>query len=112
VSAVSRLVLNPLLKPLLMNLASVGELFISHDGELNRLPFADLPVGTAPGPTLVESVRLRLPHHRPRAGVAPTDNQRRERNNVDHRPGVQRWKHNLIRAPQAAKWSQPRRNHA
>jgi hypothetical protein len=55
-AAVSRLVLTPLQK----ELAGVTELFLSPDGELNRLPFAALPMAAADGPTLGESVRLRL----------------------------------------------------
>ncbi|MFN7898767.1 MAG: tetratricopeptide repeat protein [Synechococcaceae cyanobacterium] len=55
-AAVSQL----LLKPLQAELAGVGELFVSPDGDLNRLPFAALPVGATTGPTLGESLRLRL----------------------------------------------------
>jgi CHAT domain-containing protein len=65
---VSRLVLAPLQR----ELAGVRELFISPDGELNRLPFAALPVAgpksggltdgpiTADGKTLGAAVALRL----------------------------------------------------
>ena len=49
-----------LLKPLQAELKGVRELFVSPDGELNRLPFAALPVAATDGPTLGESVRLRL----------------------------------------------------
>jgi CHAT domain-containing protein len=55
-AAVSQLVL----KPLKGQLAGVHELFLSPDGELNRLPFAALPVAAAGGRTLAESVNLRL----------------------------------------------------
>jgi CHAT domain-containing protein len=55
-AAVSRLVLTPLQK----ELAGVTELFLSLDGELNRLPFAALPMAAGDGPTLGESVQLRL----------------------------------------------------
>ena len=55
-AAVSRLVLTPLQK----ELSGVTELFLSPDGELNRLPLAALPLATSDGPTLGESVRLRL----------------------------------------------------
>jgi CHAT domain-containing protein len=67
-AAVSRLVLAPLQR----ELAGVRELFVSPDGELNRLPFAALPVAgpkgggltdgpiTADGPTLGAAVALRL----------------------------------------------------
>jgi CHAT domain-containing protein/tetratricopeptide (TPR) repeat protein len=55
-AAVSRLVLAPLQK----DLAGVRELFVSPDGELNRLPFAALPVAAADGPTLGDVVGLRL----------------------------------------------------
>jgi CHAT domain-containing protein/tetratricopeptide (TPR) repeat protein len=67
-AAVSRLVLAPLQR----ELTGVRELFISPDGELNRLPFAALPVagpkdgGIADGPitadskTLGDAVSLRL----------------------------------------------------
>jgi CHAT domain-containing protein len=48
------------LRPIQAELKGVRELFISPDGELNRLPFAALPVGTANGPTLGESLQLRL----------------------------------------------------
>ena len=65
---VSRLVLAPLQR----ELAGVRELFVSPDGELNRLPFAALPVAgpkeggivdgpiTADGKTLGDAVALRL----------------------------------------------------
>ena len=65
---VSRLVLAPLQR----ELAGVRELFVSPDGELNRLPFAGLPVAgpkggglsdgpiTADGRTLGDAVALRL----------------------------------------------------
>jgi CHAT domain-containing protein/tetratricopeptide (TPR) repeat protein len=43
-AAVSRLVLAPLQR----ELAGVRELFVSPDGELNRLPFAALPYGAVP----------------------------------------------------------------
>ncbi|MEB3360930.1 MAG: CHAT domain-containing tetratricopeptide repeat protein [Synechococcaceae cyanobacterium] len=49
-----------LLKPLQAELAGVRDLFVSPDGELNRLPFAALPMAEAKGPTLGESVQLRL----------------------------------------------------
>jgi CHAT domain-containing protein len=49
-----------LLKPLQPELAGVRDLFVSPDGELNRLPFAALPMAAAKGPTLGESVQLRL----------------------------------------------------
>jgi CHAT domain-containing protein/tetratricopeptide (TPR) repeat protein len=60
-AAVSRLVLAPLQR----ELAGVRELFVSPDGELNRLPFAALPVAAggaivADGPTLGDVVALRL----------------------------------------------------
>jgi CHAT domain-containing protein/tetratricopeptide (TPR) repeat protein len=55
-AAVSQL----LLQPLQTELAGVRELFISPDGELNRLPFAALPMAAAGGPTLGESLQLRL----------------------------------------------------
>jgi hypothetical protein len=73
-AAVSRLVLAPLQR----ELAGVRELFMSPDGELNRLPFAALPVagpkggGIADGPITADSkplgdaVALRLP---PPAGI-------------------------------------------
>jgi hypothetical protein len=48
------------LMPLQSKLDGVTELFLSPDGELNRLPFAALPVAEAGGSTLGESVRLRL----------------------------------------------------
>ena len=54
-AAVSRLVLAPLQR----ELAGVRELFVSPDGELNRLPFAALPVA-ADGETLGDAVALRL----------------------------------------------------
>jgi CHAT domain-containing protein/tetratricopeptide (TPR) repeat protein len=59
-AAVSRLVLAPLQR----ELAGVRELFISPDGELNRLPFAALPVagpksgGIADGPITADSKPL------------------------------------------------------
>jgi CHAT domain-containing protein len=53
---VSRLVLAPLQR----ELTGVLELFVSPDGELNRLPFAALPVAAADGPTLGEALALRL----------------------------------------------------
>ena len=62
----SRLVLAPLQR----ELAGVRELFVSPDGELNRLPFAALPYGAVPvgalpqtvadGKTLGDAVALRL----------------------------------------------------
>jgi len=65
-AAVSRLVLAPLQR----ELAGVRELFVSPDGELNRLPFAALPYGAVPvaalpqtvvdGKTLGDAVALRL----------------------------------------------------
>jgi CHAT domain-containing protein len=65
-AAVSRLVLAPLHR----ELAGVRELFVSPDGELNRLPFAALPYGAVPvaalpqtvvdGETLGDAVALRL----------------------------------------------------
>jgi CHAT domain-containing protein len=67
-AAVSRLVLAPLQQ----ELTGVRELFVSPDGELNRLPFAALPVAgpkgggmtdapiTADGKTLSDAVSLRL----------------------------------------------------
>ena len=67
-AVVSKLVLAPLQR----ELAGVRELFISPDGELNRLPFAALPVAgpkeggltdgpiTADGKTLGDAVALRL----------------------------------------------------
>jgi tetratricopeptide (TPR) repeat protein len=55
-AAVSQL----LLKPLQAELAGMRELFVSPDGELNRLPFAALPMAAASGLTLGESVQLRL----------------------------------------------------
>ncbi len=55
-AAVSRLVLAPLQR----ELAGVRELFVSPDGELNRLPFAALPVAAADGQTLGDGVALRL----------------------------------------------------
>ena len=61
-AAVSRLVLAPLQR----QLTDVRELFLSPDGELNRLPFAALPVpaadGNTPadGPTLADALSLRL----------------------------------------------------
>ncbi|MFM7314799.1 MAG: CHAT domain-containing protein, partial [Cyanobium sp.] len=61
-AAVSRL----LLLPLQRELAGVQELFVSPDGELNRLPFAALPLPAgdgsiaADGPTLGDKVALRL----------------------------------------------------
>jgi CHAT domain-containing protein/tetratricopeptide (TPR) repeat protein len=65
-AAVSRLVLAPLQR----ELAGVRELFVSPDGELNRLPFAALPYGAVPvgalpqtvvdGETLGDAVALRL----------------------------------------------------
>jgi tetratricopeptide (TPR) repeat protein/CHAT domain-containing protein len=67
-AAVSKLVLAPLQR----ELAGVRELFVSPDGELNRLPFAALPVAgpkdggiadgpiTADGRTLGAAVALRL----------------------------------------------------
>jgi CHAT domain-containing protein len=67
-AAMSRLVLAPLQR----ELTGVRELFVSPDGELNRLPFAALPVAgskgggltdgpiTADGPTLGAAVALRL----------------------------------------------------
>jgi CHAT domain-containing protein len=67
-AAVSQLVLAPLQR----ELAGVRELFVSPDGELNRLPFAALPVAgpkgggltdgpiTADGKTLGDAVALRL----------------------------------------------------
>ncbi|MCX5954558.1 MAG: CHAT domain-containing tetratricopeptide repeat protein [Cyanobacteria bacterium] len=67
-AAVSRLVLAPLQR----ELTGVRELFVSPDGELNRLPFAALPVAgpkqggiidgpiTADGQTLGDAVALRL----------------------------------------------------
>jgi CHAT domain-containing protein len=63
---------NLVLAPLQRELAGVRELFISPDGELNRLPFAALPVAgpkgggltdgpiTADGKTLGDAVALRL----------------------------------------------------
>ncbi len=53
---VSRMVLTPLRQ----ELAGLRELFVSPDGELNRLPLAALPVAAADGPTLGDSVQLRL----------------------------------------------------
>jgi CHAT domain-containing protein len=65
-AAVSRLVLAPLQR----ELAGVRELFVSPDGELNRLPFAALPYGAVTvaalpqtvvdGETLGDAVALRL----------------------------------------------------
>ena len=55
-AAVSRLVLAPLQG----ELAGVRELFLSPDGELNRLPFAALPLSAADGPTLGDTLSLRL----------------------------------------------------
>jgi CHAT domain-containing protein/tetratricopeptide (TPR) repeat protein len=67
-AVVSKLVLAPLQR----ELAGVRELFVSPDGELNRLPFAALPVAgpkgggltdgpiTADGKTLGDAVALRL----------------------------------------------------
>ncbi|MFN7899773.1 MAG: CHAT domain-containing tetratricopeptide repeat protein, partial [Synechococcaceae cyanobacterium] len=61
-AAVSRL----LLAPLWQELSGLRELFISPDGELNRLPFAALPLpaadgsSLADGPTLGDTVALRL----------------------------------------------------
>jgi CHAT domain-containing protein/tetratricopeptide (TPR) repeat protein len=55
-AAVSQL----LLQPLQAELNGVQELFVSPDGELNRLPFAALPMAAATGPTLGESLQLRL----------------------------------------------------
>jgi hypothetical protein len=65
-AAVSRLVLAPLQR----ELAGVRELYVSPDGELNRLPFAALPYGAVPvaalpqtaidGETLGDAVALRL----------------------------------------------------
>jgi CHAT domain-containing protein len=49
-----------LLKPLQAELSGVRELFVSPDGELNRLPFGALPMAASTGPTLGESVQLRL----------------------------------------------------
>jgi CHAT domain-containing protein/Flp pilus assembly protein TadD len=48
------------LRPLQGDLKGVRELFLSPDGELNRLPFGALPVATVNGPTLGESLQLRL----------------------------------------------------
>lgn len=53
---VSQLVLGPLQG----ELAGVGELFVSPDGELNRLPFAILPAAGQDGRTLAEAIRLRI----------------------------------------------------
>ena len=55
-AAVSRLVLAPLQR----ELAGVRELFVSPDGELNRLPFAALPLAAVEGETLGDAVALRL----------------------------------------------------
>ena len=55
-AAVSQL----LLKPLQAELSGVRELFISPDGELNRLPFAALPIAAAGGITLGDALQLRL----------------------------------------------------
>ncbi len=55
-AAVSRLVLAPLQR----ELAGVRELFVSPDGELNRLPFAALPLAAVDGETLGDAVALRL----------------------------------------------------
>ena len=55
-AAVSQLIL----KPLQAELSSVRELFVSPDGDLNRLPFAALPMASATSPTLAEGVQLRL----------------------------------------------------
>jgi CHAT domain-containing protein len=53
---VSRLLLSPLQTPL----AGVRELFLSPDGELNRVPFAALPDPARPGQLLAETLHLRL----------------------------------------------------
>ena len=55
-AVVSRLVLAPLQR----ELTGMRELFVSPDGELNRLPFAALPVAAADGQTLGAAVALRL----------------------------------------------------
>ncbi len=55
-AVVSRLVLAPLQE----ELQEVRELFVSLDGELNRLPFAALPWTTADGPILGDMKLLRL----------------------------------------------------
>ena len=55
-AAVSQL----LLKPLQAELNGVREVFVSPDGELNRLPFAALPMAATDGPTLGESLQLRM----------------------------------------------------
>ncbi|MCP9787362.1 CHAT domain-containing tetratricopeptide repeat protein, partial [Cyanobium sp. N5-Cardenillas] len=53
---VSRLVLEPL-QP---HLGGIGELFLSPDGELHRVPFAALPTSTDPQRLLSDVVRLRI----------------------------------------------------
>jgi CHAT domain-containing protein/Flp pilus assembly protein TadD len=49
-----------LLSPLSGELAGVQELFLSPDGELNRLPFAALPVAEPDGRTLADAFQLRI----------------------------------------------------
>ncbi|MEB3270142.1 MAG: CHAT domain-containing tetratricopeptide repeat protein, partial [Synechococcus sp.] len=49
-----------LLEPLRQELAGVRELFVSPDGELNRLPFAALPMPGQSGRLLSEALQLRL----------------------------------------------------
>ncbi|MEB3166913.1 MAG: CHAT domain-containing tetratricopeptide repeat protein [Cyanobacteriota bacterium] len=48
------------LAPLRAELAGAGALFLSPDGELNRVPFAALPALAGPGRLLGETVQLRL----------------------------------------------------
>jgi CHAT domain-containing protein/tetratricopeptide (TPR) repeat protein len=48
------------LAPLRAELAGAGALFLSPDGELNRVPFAALPALDSPGRLLGETVQLRL----------------------------------------------------
>jgi CHAT domain-containing protein len=55
-STVSRM----LLPPLQNAWSNARQIFLSPDGELHRLPFSALPVDTAAGSTLSESVQLRL----------------------------------------------------
>jgi len=54
--AASRLILTPLRK----ELSGLRQLFISPDGELNRLPFAALPVPGGEGKLMMDSYDLRL----------------------------------------------------
>jgi CHAT domain-containing protein len=49
-----------LLGPLSSQLTGVQELFLSPDGELNRLPFAALPIAEPEGRTLADAFQLRI----------------------------------------------------